>query len=191
MLDVGAYVRLSAVDKKQKGDSIETQQAIIAAFIADHPGLELRETYIDNGLSGQTTERPAFQRMLADIENGKINCCITKDLSRLGRNAIDTGYYIDKYFPSQNVRFIAISDNYDSVNGNCGGIMVSLINMFNEAYALETGRKIKATKQMKIREGGFVGRIPPYGLLKDPKDKFKLIPDPDTAHRIADVSDGG
>lgn len=181
VFNAGAYIRLSAVDKKHRGDSIETQQAIIAAFIAEHPGMELRETYIDNGLSGQTFERPAFRRMIADIESKKINCCVTKDLSRLGRNAIDSGYYIEKYFPANGVRFVAVTDGYDSADGNSGGIIVSLKNMANEAVALEIGRKIRATKQMHIREGGFVGRFPPYGFLKNPADKYRLIPDPDAA----------
>jgi DNA invertase Pin-like site-specific DNA recombinase len=185
IFSIGAYIRLSAVDKKQKGDSIETQQAIIEAFIAERPDMELREAYIDNGLSGQSFERPAFQRMIADMERGKINCCVTKDLSRLGRNAIDTGYYIEKYFPMRGVRFIAITDGYDSASergsAGSGSIMVSLKNMVNEAYALDIGRKIRATKQMNIRAGCFVGRFPPYGFLKDPADNHKLIPDPETA----------
>ena len=107
---VGAYVRLSAVDRKQKGDSIETQQAIICAFVEDSNDLELVDVYIDDGISGQIFERPSFTRMIADMESGKINCCVTKDLSRLGRNAIDAGYYIEKFFPAKNIRFIAITD---------------------------------------------------------------------------------
>jgi len=108
--NAGAYVRLSALDRKKKGDSIETQQAIISAFIDQHPDLDLRETYIDNGTSGMTFERDAFKRMLEDAESGKINCILTKDLSRLGRNALDTGYYIESYFPAHRLRFIAIND---------------------------------------------------------------------------------
>ena len=104
--NVGAYIRLSAVDKKQKGDSIENQQAIIAAYCDEHPDLVIRELYIDNGLSGQSVERPAFQKMLSDMENGLIDCCVSKDLSRYGRSAIDTGYYIEKYFPTRKIRCI-------------------------------------------------------------------------------------
>ena len=176
--NVGAYVRLSAVDRKQKGDSIENQQAIIGAFIAEHPDMVLREVYIDNGTTGQTFERAGFQRMLADLESGRIDCCISKDLSRLGRNAIDTGYYIEKYFPTHGIRYIAITDNYDSADGNSGGIMVSLKNMMNETYALEVGRKVHTTRQMNINNGCFVGGFAPYGFLKDPQDGHKLIPDP-------------
>ena len=181
--NVGAYIRLSAVDKKQKGDSIENQQAIIAAYCGERhgadgmPELVIREFYIDNGLSGQLLERPAFQKMLSDMENGLIDCCISKDLSRYGRSAIDTGYYIDKYFPTHNIRCIAINDRYDS-NENSGGVMVSLKNLVNESYALEIGRKIHTTKQMNIRNGCFVGSIPPYGYLKSKLDNHKHEPDP-------------
>ncbi|MDR0949321.1 MAG: recombinase family protein [Lachnospiraceae bacterium] len=175
---VGAYVRLSSVDRKQEGDSIENQQAIIQAYIAEHSDLELIDTYIDNGVSGQILERPEFQRMLYDMENGKINACISKDLSRLGRSAIDTGYYIEKYFPTHNIRYIAINDNYDSADSGSGGIMISLKNMLNEQYALEVGRKIHATTQMNIKNGFFVGGYAPYGYHKDPADIHHLIPDP-------------
>jgi DNA invertase Pin-like site-specific DNA recombinase len=177
LFKVGAYVRLSVEDRKRKGDSIETQQAIIRAFIDERSDLELREIYIDNGLSGQSFERPAFLRIKDDMESGEINCCVTKDLSRLGRNAIDTGYYIESYFPKQGNRFIAVTDGYDSIGGDSGGIMVSMKNMANEYYAIETGRKIRAYHQTLTREGGFSGAHPPYGYLKAANDVHRLIPD--------------
>jgi len=177
----GAYIRLSVLDKKKKGDSIENQQAIINSFIAGHDNIELRECYIDNGHSGQSFERPAFLRMIADMENGKINCCITKDLSRLGRNAIDSGYYIERHFPSIGVRYIAVTDDYDSADGQSGGIMLSLKNMINEAYALDASRKVKATIGMNIRKGNFVGGVAPYGYFKSNGDCHKLIVDECTA----------
>ena len=173
----GAYVRLSAQDKKHKGDSIETQQAIINAFIAERIDLELVEIYIDDGRTGQNTNRPAFTHMLEDMKNGKINCCVTKDLSRLGRNAIDACMHIEHYFPENNIRYIAINDGYDSNVKDSGGFMVNIMNIVNEAYALEIGRKISDTKQMNIRDGCYVGRIPPYGYLKNIENKYKLIPD--------------
>ena len=174
---VGAYVRLSAVDRKQKGDSIETQQAIIIAFVDDSHDLELVEIYIDDGVSGQIFERPAFTRMIADMESGKIDCCITKDLSRLGRNAIDAGYYIEKFFPSKNIRFIAITDDYDSIDPNSSGVMLSMKNILNEINATEIGIKISQTKQMNIRKGLFVGRMAPYGYLKSKENHHILVPD--------------
>jgi DNA invertase Pin-like site-specific DNA recombinase len=183
--NVGAYVRLSVLDKKQKGDSIENQQAIIAAYCDEHPEFVIQEVYIDNGLSGQTFERPAFQKMLADMDAGLIDSCVAKDLSRYGRSAIDTGYYIDKYYPTRGIRCIAINDNYDSADGHANGVMVNLKNLVNENYALEVGRKIHATTQMNIRNGCFVGSIPPYGYMKSAEDKHKLVPDPITAPIVA------
>ena len=189
LYNVAAYIRLSVTDRKQKGDSIETQQAIIESFIAEHSDVELREIYIDNGKSGQTFERPSFQRMIEDIESGKINCCVVKDLSRLGRNAIDTGYYVEKYFPSKNIRFAAVTDNYDSNNGESGGIMLSLKNMINEAYALDVSRKVRATFQMNIKNGYFVGGQAPYGYLKHPDDCHKLIVDEYAAGIVRQIFD--
>jgi DNA invertase Pin-like site-specific DNA recombinase len=191
---VGAYVRLSAVDRKQKGDSIENQQAIIIAYIAEHDDLELTDTYIDNGTTGQNFDRPEFRRLLSDLESGKINAVASKDLSRLGRNAIDTGYYIEKYFPTRNIRYIAINDDYDSANPGSGGITVSLKNMVNEHYALEVGRKIHTTKQMNIKNGLFVGRIAPYGYLKSKEDSYRLVIDDYAAplvHRMFEMAANG
>jgi len=184
---VGGYVRMSVEDKKQKGNSIENQQAIIKAYIMENTGLELTEVYIDNGLSGQFFDRPAFTQMIADMENGKINCCITKDFSRLGRNAIDTGYYIEKYFPTKGIRYIAVTDNYDSADPKSGGVMVSLKNMINEAYALEVSRKVKATIRMNIRNGCFVGGLAPYGYVKDETDCHKLVVDPYAAGIVRSI----
>ena len=139
---------------------------------------------LDNGHSGQSFDRPGFKRMLADLDSGKINCCISKDLSRLGRNAIDSGYYIEKHFPAIGVRYIAITDNYDSVDGQSGGIMLSLKNMMNEIYAIETGRKVSKTAQMNISNGKYIGAFPPYGYLKCRNDCHQLIVDTNTAHVV-------
>lgn len=185
--DVGAYIRLSAVDRRQKGDSIENQQAIIAAYCEEYPDLIIRETYIDDGISGQVLERPAFQRMLSDLESGYIDCCIAKDLSRYGRSAIDTGFYVEKYFPGHSIRCIAINDGYDSADEHSGGVMISLKNLVNESYALDVGRKIHATKQMNIRAGLFVGAMPPYGFLKSGEDGHKLVPDPIAAPIVVEI----
>ena len=108
------YIRLSVEFNSNRGDSLETQRQIMEAYIALCPDIEIAGVYTDNGTTGRTFEREAFQRMLADIESRKIDCIIVKDLSRLGRNAIDTGYYIEKYFPLHGVRFIAVNDQYDS-----------------------------------------------------------------------------
>ena len=184
---VGAYIRMSVEDKKQKGNSIENQQSIIVSYIQEYIGFELVEVYIDNGLSGQSFDRPAFSQMIVDMENGKINCCITKDLSRLGRNAIDTGFYIEKYFPTKGIRYIAVTDSYDSADPNSGGIIVSIKNMINEAYALEVSRKVKSTIRMNIRNGCFIGGLAPYGYFKSENDCHKLVIDPHAAGIVRSI----
>ena len=127
------------------GCSVENQKLVLNDFLSDKPDFVVYDTYIDNGATGTNFHRPGFQQMLSDIEAGHINCVIVKDLSRLGRNSIDTGYYIEQYFHAHNVRFIAVTDQFDTADsGNLhGGIMLPLKNMINEAYALDIGRKSK------------------------------------------------
>ena len=177
--NAAGYIRLSVEDNKKKGDSVDTQMAILQNYIALAPGIKLHDFYIDNGISGTTFERKAFQKMLTDAETGVINCVIVKDLSRLGRNAIDTGYYIEKYLPSLGCRFISVNDDFDSNNGmdSAAGVILPLKNIINEAYALDIGRKIKAQQRQAMKSGEYVGARPPYGFLKAPDNCHKLIVD--------------
>lgn len=182
LYNVAAYIRLSVEDNRNKGDSIDTQRGILQNYIAVTPELKLHETYIDNGAKGTNFERPAFKRMLADAESGVINCIIVKDLSRFGRNAIDTGYYIEKYLPSLKVRFIAVNDGFDTNSVNPGdGIMLPLKNMINEAYALDISKKVRAQQRQSMKVGEFVGARPPYGYLKSHCNCHKLVVDEETA----------
>jgi DNA invertase Pin-like site-specific DNA recombinase len=180
--EAGGYVRLSVEDNRKKGDSVDTQKAILQSYIFKTPGIKLRDFYIDNGVSGTKFERPAFQRMLADAEKGVINCIVVKDLSRLGRSAIDTGYYIEKYLPSFGCRFIAVNDDFDSNSvDNGAGVLLPLKNVINEAYALDIGRKVKAQQRQAMKSGEYVGARPPYGYLKAADNCHKLVVDPITA----------
>lgn len=174
------YVRLSVEDSHTHSASIETQQMIIAQFLEHNPDIQVYDTYIDNGTSGTTFHRPAFQKMLSDIEAGLVNCVIVKDLSRLGRNTIDTGYYIEQYFRLRNIRFIAVNENFDTFapEDAHAGIIIPLRNMINEAYALDIGRKIKAQQRQAMKDGKFIGGRTPYGYLKAPDDCHQLIIDP-------------
>lgn len=153
------------------------------------PDIELESFYIDNGNSGMNYNRPAFEQMLADAEQGKINCILTKDLSRLGRNGIDTGYYIEKNFPSIGVRYIAVNDNVDSdrLNDSGAGIMMHLKNLINEAYALDISRKIKTQQNEAMHAGEFIGARPPYGYLKATDNCHKLVIDPLTAPVVRQI----
>lgn len=177
------YIRLSVEFNSNRGDSLEIQRQIMEAYIALCPDIEITGFYTDNGTTGRTFEREAFQRMLADIDGGKIDCIIVKDLSRLGRNAIDTGYYIEKYFPLHGVRFIAVNDQYDSEDLENSGnhLIVPLKNMINEACAADISKKAKAQQHQAMQDGQFVGARPPYGYKKDPDNCHKLLVNEDTA----------
>ena len=130
--NAAAYIRLSR-DNAKRGDSLETQQDIIENYIAASPDISLADVYSENQTTGTNFERPAFQRMMQDAESGRINCIIVKDLSRFGRSAIDSGYYIEKLLPAMGVRFIAVTDPHDSLEGD-GGIMLPLKNLIAESY---------------------------------------------------------
>ena len=183
------YIRLSVEFNGKKGDSLETQQQIMEAYIALCPDIEIVEIYTDNGTTGRTFERKAFQRMLADIEGGKIDCIVVKDLSRLGRNTIDTGYYIEKYFPLHGVRFIAVNDQFDSEDSENSGshLIVPLKNMINEAYAADISKKVRAQQNQAMRDGEFVGARPPYGYRKDPENCHRLLVNEDTAPIVRQI----
>lgn len=188
---VALYIRLSVEDNKKRGCSVENQKLVLNDYLADKPDFVVYDTYIDNGLTGTNFHRPGFQQMLSDIEAGHINCVIVKDLSRLGRNSIDTGYYIEQYFYTHNVRFIAVTDQFDTADpGNLhGGIMLPLKNMINEAYSLDIGRKIKAQARQAMKDGDYIGARAPYGYRKDPNNCHKLLIDEETAPVVKQIFD--
>ena len=183
------YIRLSVEFNGRRGDSLETQREIMEAHLALYPDIEIAGIYTDNGITGRTFEREAFQRMLSDIEAGKIDCVVVKDLSRLGRSTIDTGYYIEKYFPVHQVRFIAVNDQYDSEHADTGGshITVPLKNMINEAYAADISRKVRSQARQSMKAGEFIGARPPYGYRKDPDNCHKLLPDENAAPVVRQI----
>ncbi len=183
------YIRLSVEFNGRRGDSLETQQQIMEAYLALCPDIEIVAVYTDNGTTGRTFEREAFQRMLDDVERGRINCVVVKDLSRLGRNAIDSGYYIEKYFPLHQVRFIAVNDQFDSENKENNGshLIVPLKNMINEAYAADISKKVKAQQRQAMQDGEFVGARPPFGYKKAPDNCHKLLVNEDTAPIVRQI----
>lgn len=181
LYNTAIYIRLSVEDNKKRGNSIETQQYIIENHIAMHPEFKTYERYIDNGTTGTNFERPAFKRMLADVEAGRVSCIIVKDLSRLGRNVIDTGYYLERYFPLKKVRFIAVNDDYDSANPKDDGIMLPLKNMINEAYSLDISKKIRTQAKQSMIAGDYVGGRAPYGYRKASDNCHKLLVDEEAA----------
>ena len=171
---VGMYTRLSKEDGNEgESASIDTQRAIIKDFI-QKKGWQLTKEYVDDGYSGTNFNRPDFLRMKRDIENKVINCVITKDLSRLGRNYIDCGYYMEMYFPQHDIRYIAINDGVDTLN-NTGMDITPFKNILNEMYAQDISKKIKSAINIRFKEGNFKGAYAPYGYLKDPNNRNHLI----------------
>ncbi|HER9214790.1 recombinase family protein [Streptococcus agalactiae] len=175
----GLYCRLS----KDDGNSVESMsiwsQKVMLKQYAESNSIAIYDYYVDDGYSGTNFERPSFKKMITDIENGKINCVITKDLSRLGRNYLQSGAYIEMYFPQKNIRYIAITDGIDTLNSNQNDIM-PFKNILNEMYAKDTSKKVKSAIQSRMREGTYIGSKAPFGYLKDPNNKRRLIIDEKT-----------
>ena len=178
--NVGIYCRLSRDDNNGATESmsIGNQREMLVSY-AEEKGWAVREIYVDDGYSGTTFERPDFKRMIEDIECGKINMVITKDLSRLGRNYIMTGQYTDFYFPQYNVRYIALGDNYDSLNAD--NDIAPFKNILNEMYAKDISKKIRSARAVSAKQGKFMGSKAPYGYIKSPAERHKLIVDETTA----------
>lgn len=169
------YLRLSRDDEMQgESGSIQTQRMMLRQYAAEH-GLTVVDEYIDDGWSGTNFDRPSFQRMIDDIEEGKINCVVTKDLSRLGRNYILTGQYTEIYFPSKGVRYIAINDNVDTLNGESE--LAPFLNILNEMHARQTSKKVKAAIHTRFANGAHYGAYAPLGYIKDPDKTGHLIVD--------------
>ncbi|HEM6502486.1 TPA: recombinase family protein [Streptococcus suis] len=179
----GLYCRLSKDDgNTSESMSIWSQKAMLKQY-AEKNSIAIYDYYVDDGYSGTNFERPSFKKMITDIENGRINCVITKDLSRLGRNYLQSGAYIEMYFPQKNIRYIAITDGIDTLNAQEVDIM-PFKNILNEMYAKDTSKKVKSAIQSRMREGTYIGSNAPFGFKKDPNDKHKLIIDEDVRYII-------
>lgn len=173
------YERLSQEDKQDgESNSIANQKKILESYCRNH-GYSGTRHYEDDGYSGTNFNRPGFQRMLEDIKAGKIARVIVKDMSRFGRDYLQVGMYTDILFPDFGVHFIAVNDGVDSTRGD--NEFTAIRNVFNEMYARDTSKKIRATWQSKGRSGEHLCTMPPYGYMKDPQDKKKWIVDPEAA----------
>ena len=173
------YARLSRDDgDKLESDSIINQKALIRDFLSKHPEIHVVSEKTDDGYSGVNFDRPAFQEMMEDIRSGKINCVVVKDLSRFGRNYIEAGNYIERVFPFLGVRFIAINDNYDSLDRNqSDSLIIPFKNLINDAYCKDISVKIRSQLEIKRKKGQFIGAFAAYGYLKDEEDHNKLVVD--------------
>ena len=176
----GIYARLSSEDKEE--DTLENQIYLLKSHVEGQTDMLLADTYVDNGFSGTNFQRPQFIRMMEDVKNGSINCIVVKDLSRLGRDYIETGNYIENVFPFLNVRFVSVTDGFDTVNGDgAEAMVVSFKNLVNDVYAKDISRKIISAFRTKQRNGEYIGLVAPYGYLKSKENKNKFVIDEQTA----------
>ena len=182
------YCRLSLEDGRENESMSISNQKLMLRDYAEKNGMFQYEYYVDDGYTGRNFNRPSFQRMIADIEAGKVGCVITKDLSRLGRNYIEAGSYIEIFFPKHNVRYIAITDGVDSLTRQEMDI-TPFKNILNDMYSRDISKKVLAGRMTRSRQGKFTGGQPPFGLKRDPEDKGHLIIDPETAPVIRHIYD--
>jgi len=183
------YLRRSYTDDKStESESIANQRKLIDHYLEQHPDIEAVDEQIDDGYSGVLFDRPAFQKMMRDVADGKINCVIVKDLSRLGREYIETGRYLRRVFPAYGVRFIAINDNIDTArDDNSDDLHVSVKNIMNEAYCRDISVKTRSSLQVKRKNGDFVGAFTVYGYVKSEENHNKLEIDPYAASVVREI----
>ena len=182
MYQMAAYCRLSKDDGENKmSESIENQMKLIREYVSKSADLEITDIYIDDGYSGlYFANRPEFQRMMDDIYKGKIKGVITKDISRLGREHIETSNYIERVFPSLNIRYIAILDGVDSVS-HSNEELAQFKTLFNDMYSRDISKKIRGSLNAQKKRGQFMSGFAPYGYIKDPKDKHHFLIDEEAA----------
>ena len=180
----GGYIRLSVEDSGNPGaDTIHAQRELVLKYIESQTDMKFCDIYCDNGRTGTNFERPEFERLMSDIREGRIDCIVVKDLSRFGRNYLETGNYLERIFPFLNVRFVAINDNFDTLTAerDAEGYIVPLKNIFNGAYSRDISRKSGSALATKQRNGEFIGSWAPYGYQKSAVDNHKLEPNSETA----------
>lgn len=189
VFNAGLYGRLSVLDNgKLDGDSLETQISLMEEYVRQRPYLCCTKLYQDNGYTGTNFERPAWDELLRDVKSGKINCIVVKDLSRLGRNYIEAGEFLERERPRLGVRFISINDGYDSASLNSTEeLTAALKNIINDYYAKDISRKSCSALAIKRHNGEYTGSYAPYGYQKDPENKNHLLIDPTAAPVVRQI----
>ena len=186
--NAAGYCRLSSEDDLSgESSSIATQRELITQYCKEH-GVNLFDCYVDDGFSGTNFQRPNFERMLGDIDSGRVNLVITKDLSRFGRDYIQSGYYIERVFARKNVRYVAVDDGIDTLQ-NSNDILMPIKNVLNDMYARDISRKTRAAFNAKAKSGQFIASRAPFGYRKSPEDKHKLIVDEPAAEVVRKIFD--
>ena len=194
MYDAALYLRLSRDDiedgsVKTESDSIANQRELLWSFVKSQPDIQIFDIYVDDGYSGGNFDRPEFKRMTKDIESGKVNCVIVKDLSRFGREYIEAGRWIEKIYPALNVRFISVTDQFDSNKADFSekSFVVPVKNFLNESYCRDISGKVRSHQKIKREKGEFIGAFAPYGYRKDSENKNRLVVDAEAADVVRKI----
>ena len=175
------YLRLSRDDGRlNESESISGQRLFLQKFCFEN-GFDIVQEYVDDGYSGTNFERPSFLKMISDAKSGSFFTVITKDLSRLGRDYIATGQYVERFFPENGIRYIAVNDSIDTRTESAGNEMIAFRAVFNDMYAKDISKKVKCALDARRAAGKFVGSSPPYGYKRDEDDKSHLVPDEKTS----------
>ena len=186
---IAIYIRLSREDGDDlESESVTNQRSLLIGYLKAQ-GLVAVDVYVDDGYTGTNFERPEFKRMLNDIKNKKINMVITKDLSRLGRDHIMTGFYVETFFPENDVRYIAVNDDIDTFFETSGSDMMPFRLSMNDMYAKDISKKVRSNLLQMKKDGKFCGSSAPYGYMRDPNDKHRLVPNPKTAPIVKRIFD--
>ena len=187
---VGLYIRLSEADSlnnyESESESIINQRNLLMNFVKQNK-FTLVDEYVDDGFTGTNFNRPGFKRLIQDIESKRINCVITKDLSRLGRDYIKCGYYVEQYFPQKKIRYISILDNVDTFLETANNDIAPFKTLFNDMTSKDISKKIRSILKNKKEQGKFIGSTPSFGYKRDPKDKGHLIPDLQTNYIVKEI----
>ena len=194
MYDAALYLRLSRDDiedgsAKTESDSIANQRELLRTFVKSQPDIQIFDIYVDDGYSGGNFDRPEFKRMTKDIESGKVNCVIVKDLSRFGREYIEAGRWIEKIYPALNVRFISVTDQFDSNTADFSekSFVVPVKNFLNESYCRDISGKVRSHQKIKREKGEFIGAFAPYGYRKNSENKNRLVVDTEAADIVRKI----
>lgn len=180
------YLRLSREDgDSTESNSISNQRQIIKSYARDN-NFKIVAEYVDDGFSGSNFDRPKFKKMIQDLKEKKFKTIIVKDLSRFGRDYIESGKYLQKIFPEKGIRFISVNDNYDSENADVSDthLILPIRNFINDSYCRDISMKVKSSKEIKRKNGEFIGAFAPFGYKKDSKNKHKLVVDTEVSHII-------
>jgi len=190
MIRCGSYLRISKEDREEgESNSLQNQRKLIQMYLNSHQELMLCREWVDDGVSGSHFNRTGVRKLFEAVERREIDCVLVKDLSRFGREYIDTGYYLQEYFPRHQVRFIAVCDGYDSMEAGFmeQNLLIPILNILNDSYCQDISKKVRLQQMIKRKEGAYIGAFCVYGYQKDAADKNHLLVDKEAAEVVKKI----